>query len=250
MITNPYKILGVPKSATTAQIKKAYRKLALKWHPDKNQSPQAEEMFIKINEAYSLLSDEHKRRQFDRGSRVRTTRQKSNYDEWVKREQDNARAQARQEARMRFEAYKKTQYNNELATFLLGLWVLWFMFGLLAISIAYIANYIAEDDNKLPNDFWVDWVPFALLVPIIGCTSSVFWLMRNTTFFKKKSANAPDRITKELKTNIISKVIVLAYICGVPVAIGAFINGLPFIGIAWIILALGLHLGIKKVFSD
>ena len=64
-----YKILGVKKDATEGEIKKAYRKLALKWHPDKNPDnrEEAEEKFKKINEAYSVLSDKNKRRQYDRG---------------------------------------------------------------------------------------------------------------------------------------------------------------------------------------
>eukprot|EP01120_Amphizonella_sp_Union-15-10_P008717 TRINITY_DN317_c0_g1_i1.p1 TRINITY_DN317_c0_g1~~TRINITY_DN317_c0_g1_i1.p1 ORF type:complete len:333 (-),score=41.68 TRINITY_DN317_c0_g1_i1:75-1073(-) len=61
-----YERLGVPKEATQDEIKKAYRKLAVKWHPDKNkEDPQAEEKFKKISEAYQILSDSQKREKYD-----------------------------------------------------------------------------------------------------------------------------------------------------------------------------------------
>ncbi len=61
-----YKILGVSKNADSAEIKKAYRKLAIKFHPDKNQNDKvAEEKFKEVNEANEVLSDAEKRKRYD-----------------------------------------------------------------------------------------------------------------------------------------------------------------------------------------
>ncbi|XP_040921842.1 dnaJ homolog subfamily B member 6b isoform X1 [Toxotes jaculatrix] len=63
-----YQILGVQRNATQEDIKKAYRKLALKWHPDKNpdNKEEAEKRFKELSEAYEVLSDENKRNIYDR----------------------------------------------------------------------------------------------------------------------------------------------------------------------------------------
>src|SRR5579871_6627350 len=63
-----YKALGVPKTATAAEIKKSYRELARKYHPDANKgSADAEERFKEITEAYNVLSDEKQRKEYDEG---------------------------------------------------------------------------------------------------------------------------------------------------------------------------------------
>lgn len=65
---DPYKTLGVERSASADEIKKAYRKLARQYHPDNNQDdPKAEERFKEIQGAYDILSDPQKKQTYDRG---------------------------------------------------------------------------------------------------------------------------------------------------------------------------------------
>ena len=66
---NYYKVLDLDNSAQLQDIKKAYKRLALKWHPDRNKSPEAEEMFKKIAEAYEILSDPDKKVYYEKNSK-------------------------------------------------------------------------------------------------------------------------------------------------------------------------------------
>ena len=69
MIQNYYKVLGIQKNASLAEIKAAYRKLALKFHPDRNpdNKAEAEKKFREIETAYSVLVDPLKRKEYDEG---------------------------------------------------------------------------------------------------------------------------------------------------------------------------------------
>jgi molecular chaperone DnaJ len=60
-----YEVLGVSRNASKDEIKDAYRKLAMQYHPDRNKAPDAEEKFKEISEAYAVLSDDEKRQQYD-----------------------------------------------------------------------------------------------------------------------------------------------------------------------------------------
>lgn len=65
VVKDYYAILGVPSSASQHEIKKAFRKLAIRYHPDKNSAPEARPLFHDINEAYDVLGDPRKRAQYD-----------------------------------------------------------------------------------------------------------------------------------------------------------------------------------------
>ena len=68
MAKSLYQTLEIPENASADEIKKAYRKLARKYHPDINKEPGAEDKFKEINAAYEVLSDENKKAQYDRFS--------------------------------------------------------------------------------------------------------------------------------------------------------------------------------------
>ena len=83
-----YKILQVERTATQEEIKKSFRKLAKKFHPDVNKNnPKAEEVFKEMNEAYGILGDENKRAEYDNklfGKEEQNTRgfqQKTNFED-------------------------------------------------------------------------------------------------------------------------------------------------------------------------
>lgn len=68
-----YETLGVPKTASNDEIKKAYRGLSLKYHPDRNNTPEAKDKIRKVNEAYETLGDSNKRKEYDNRNAPRTT---------------------------------------------------------------------------------------------------------------------------------------------------------------------------------
>ncbi|XP_064461330.1 dnaJ homolog subfamily C member 16-like [Ornithodoros turicata] len=65
-LVDPYKTLGVPRTAGVSEIKRAYKQLAREWHPDKNKDPAASEKFIEVTKAYELLTDPERKENFDK----------------------------------------------------------------------------------------------------------------------------------------------------------------------------------------
>ena len=83
-----YEILGVASNASSREITSAYRRLALQYHPDRNKTPLANDMMLRINTSYSILSDPSKRREYD-VSRNKTEIQYSQYDSKEKKDNFN-----------------------------------------------------------------------------------------------------------------------------------------------------------------
>lgn len=82
-MTNYYEILGVSKDASQNEIRSAYRRLILKWHPDKNleNSEEARELFQQISEAYQVLSDPVNRETYDRFGTTRRSSRHHNHNQ-------------------------------------------------------------------------------------------------------------------------------------------------------------------------
>lgn len=78
-----YKILGVASNASSREISSAYRRLALQYHPDRNKTPHANDMMLRINTSYNILSDPNKRREYD-SYRIKADIRYENYDSKTK----------------------------------------------------------------------------------------------------------------------------------------------------------------------
>ena len=167
MVKNYYKTLGLSSSATKAEIKVAYRRLAKKYHPDKNKSKQASQLFIEVNEAYAYLSNENSTFQI-KSTEKNPSRKRSKYsEEELKKRMEWARKYAqykkiKEERVIELEYYK---INNSFRKKIITLinWVsisfaflIFLDFKILPTSTIYvelITNYIDTGSDKFVLKF-------------------------------------------------------------------------------------------------
>ena len=102
------KILGLSGEVSVAQIKKAYRQMAKLYHPDVNKSPNANELFLLINEAYIYLID-YRSGRFDAPKAREAQKPGFSYEEWIKKERARAKAKAAYHAKQRYEEFIKSK---------------------------------------------------------------------------------------------------------------------------------------------
>lgn len=115
MFKNYYKILGISPSVNISEIKKAYRKLALRYHPDKNKAPNAQQKFVEITEAYEVLKDETQRKIYDQiFNRQFTTNQTSNNNSREKQTQwsEFGKRKAGEYSEMEFDLFTKRVFGE------------------------------------------------------------------------------------------------------------------------------------------
>jgi hypothetical protein len=111
MVKNYYKTLGLSSSASKAEIKVAYRKLAKKYHPDKNKSKQASQLFIEVNEAYAYLTNEGTSYRINYPEKTTNSNKSKSSEDELRKRMDWARKYAqykkvKEERMMELEYYK------------------------------------------------------------------------------------------------------------------------------------------------
>jgi len=192
-----YRILGVKQNATDDEIRKAYRKKAMEYHPDRNSSPDSQEMFIRITEAYEYLISHPYRRN------ITEEEIRRNYQAWID--------YRREEARRRAEAYAKASYSEfrkspvyKSTTVIDGTIV--FLGLILATMVIFTTIYgyiyrmkVADSPKEEPS---ITLAAVSLIIGISYMIISVIYLSAWIAQQKKKRRISEDGAQKENKESV------------------------------------------------
>ena len=191
-----YRVLGLRQGASDDEIKKAYRRKAMEFHPDRNHSPDAQEIFIKITEAYEYLTTH------PHGRNISEEEVRRNYQAWVDYRQAEARKRAEAYARATYTEFRKSQIYKS-TTIIDGTMV---FLGLgLAVMVIFMSVYgyqyrmkVAVTSRDEPS------LSLAALTFIIGCSYLIIsllylsaWVAQKRKKQKKNSTNVKNQENKE-----------------------------------------------------
>lgn len=171
---NYYQILGVSETVEHVEIKKAYRTLAKKYHPDRNTSEDASQKFIQIEEAYSCLINMRSRKIYDQllqdlrnGQRRKVQTKK---EEHFKRNRKKARAQAQYHAKMNYQQYQKDQRLRNSIWGRMLKWSMTLITGILLFTLYYkTLHWIFGADSRT----WDKDGFFGMTVFLMMCVSII-----------------------------------------------------------------------------
>ena len=152
-IPDYYTILEVTQNASLEEIKKSYRRLALKYHPDVNKNNNDSSYFIKINEAYEILSNDQKRKFYDQ--LFNSSFQKNNYKDffdWV----DHARQKAYNYSKMSFDDFVKIlNISRLIAALIISSPILILIYGSVFFCIFVIPILAFINAKYMASIFWL-----------------------------------------------------------------------------------------------
>lgn len=168
-MVNYFLILGLPTTATKMDIKSAYRKMAMRYHPDKNKAPGARERFIEVNEAYEFLSDDRLRAQH----RMQLTRRISHedllkhrerlYRQWVNQQRQKARKRAAANAESSFDKFSKSPIYKTAMVVSNAYNYIFFAIGIFIICSPVLRYYGSSERELIENPI----TTFDVMVPIV-----------------------------------------------------------------------------------
>lgn len=191
-----YRVLGLRQGASDDEIRKAYRKKAMEYHPDRNSSPDAHEMFIRITEAYEYLTSH------PHGRNMSEAELRRNYQAWVDYRRAEARNRAEAYARASYAEFRKSSIYRS-TTVIDGTMV--FLGLILAVTVIIMSVYgyhyrmkVASTPIEEPS------LTLAAASFIIGCSYLVIsmfylsaWLAQRRKKQNKPSTDEPNKENKK-----------------------------------------------------